>query len=117
VHTPDCRPRCTWPNWSRHVLLEAVNLGERASGLNGGQVMRASIDPDELLSQFGPQLGPKVIETSQWAGARLRSDQKVRYRLRCGARRLDPAGHSERELVPIRARVEQWRAGALTRNY
>jgi len=93
------------------VLLEAVNLGERASGLNGGQVIAGvKYDPDELLSQFGPQLGPKVIETVG-NGPELVFDLIRKYGIDCDAVRagwIQPAT-SERELVPIRARVEQWR--------
>jgi glycine/D-amino acid oxidase-like deaminating enzyme len=93
------------------VLLEAVNVGERASGLNGGQVIAGvKYDPDELLSQFGPRLGPKVIETVGH-GPDLVFDLIRKHGIDCDAVRaggLQPAT-SERDLLPIRARVEQWR--------
>jgi len=93
------------------VLLEAVNVGERASGLNGGQVIAGvKCDPDELQAQFGPRLGPAVIETVG-NGPDLVFDLIRRCGIDCDAVRagwIQPAT-SERELVPIRARVEQWR--------
>ncbi len=93
------------------VLLEAVNVGERASGLNGGQVIAGvKYDPDELLTQFGPQLGPRTIETVG-NGPGLVFDLIGKYGIDCDAVRagwMQPAT-SERELLPIRARVEQWR--------
>jgi glycine/D-amino acid oxidase-like deaminating enzyme len=93
------------------VLLEAVNVGERASGLNGGQVIAGvKYDPDDLHARFGPQLGPKVIETVGH-GPDLVFDLIGKYGIDCDAVRagwIQPAT-SERELVPIRARVEQWR--------
>lgn len=93
------------------ILLEAVNVGERASGLNGGQVIAGvKYDPDALHAQFGPQLGPKVIETVG-NGPDLVFDLIGKHGIDCDAVRagwIQPAT-SERELVPIRARVEQWR--------
>ena len=94
------------------VVLEALNVGRVRSGLNGGQVIAGvKHDPDELLARFGPQLGPKVIETVG-SGPDLVFDliakARHRLRLRCAAGWIQPAT-SERELVPIRARVEQWR--------
>jgi glycine/D-amino acid oxidase-like deaminating enzyme len=93
------------------VVLEAMNVGERASGLNGGQVIPGvKYDPDELHARFGPQLGPKVIETVG-SGPELVFDLIRKHGIDCDAVRagwIQPAT-SERELVPIRARVEQWR--------
>ena len=93
------------------VLLEALEVGERASGLNGGQVIAGvKSDPDELLAQFGPQLGPQIVETVG-NGPDLVFDLIKKHAIDCDAVRagwIQPAG-SERDLVPIRARVEQWR--------
>ena len=93
------------------VVLEAVNVGEGASGLNGGQVIAGvKHDPDQLLARFGPQLGPKVIETVG-SGPDLVFDLIGKHGIDCDSVRagwIQPAS-SERELVPIRARVEQWR--------
>jgi len=93
------------------VVLEAMNVGERASGLNGGQVIAGvKYDPDELHARFGPQLGPKVIETVG-SGPDLVFDLIRKHGIECDAVRagwIQPAS-SERELAPIRARVEQWR--------
>lgn len=93
------------------VVLEAVNVGEGASGLNGGQVIAGvKHDPDELLARFGPQLGPRVIETVG-NGPDLVFDLITQHGIECDAVRagwIQPAS-SERELLPIRARLEQWR--------
>jgi glycine/D-amino acid oxidase-like deaminating enzyme len=93
------------------VVLEAVNVGQGASGLNGGQVIAGvKHDPDQLLARFGPQLGPKVIETVG-SGPDLVFDLIGKHGIDCDSVRagwIQPAS-SERELVPIRARVEQWR--------
>jgi glycine/D-amino acid oxidase-like deaminating enzyme len=93
------------------VVLEALNVGERASGLNGGQVIPGvKYDPDALHAWFGPQLGPRVIETVG-NGPDLVFDLISKHGIDCDAVRtgwIQPAS-SERELVPIRARVEQWR--------
>ena len=40
------------------VVLEAADVGERASGLNGGQVIPGvKYDPDTLEEMFGTELG------------------------------------------------------------
>src|SRR5579872_2486242 len=44
------------------VVLEAAALGERASGLNGGQVIPGvKTDPDPLEEMFGPERGPRLV--------------------------------------------------------
>ena len=92
------------------VVLEAVDVGERASGLNGGQVIPGvKSDPDELQAMFGPRLGPKVVATVA-QGPDLVFELIGRYRIDCDALRtgwIQPAAH-ERDLIPIRTRVEQW---------
>ena len=96
------------------VLLEAVNLGERASGLNGGQVIAGvKYDPDELLSQFGPQLGPKVIETVG-NGPELVFDLIRKYGIDCDSVLGPPP--SANWCRSARA-SSSGAAGALTRNY
>jgi glycine/D-amino acid oxidase-like deaminating enzyme len=46
------------------VVLEAADVGERASGLNGGQVIPGvKYDPDTLEEMFGTDLGGRLVET------------------------------------------------------
>src|SRR5215467_2364752 len=44
------------------LVLEAKGLGERASGLNGGQVIPGlKTDPDELEQMFGATHGGRLV--------------------------------------------------------
>src|SRR5690348_3762905 len=44
------------------VVLEAAAPGERASGLNGGQVIPGlKTDPDELEERFGSERGSRLV--------------------------------------------------------
>src|SRR6201987_394408 len=46
------------------VVLEAAEIGERASGLNGGQVVPGvKQDPDALEEMLGAGLGGRVVVT------------------------------------------------------
>src|SRR5258708_8161117 len=47
------------------VVLEAVEVGERASGSNGGQVIPGvKHDPDTLEAMFGPHAGGQLLATA-----------------------------------------------------
>jgi len=97
------------------VVLEAAEVGERASGLNGGQVIPGvKHDPDTLEEMFGPQIGAQLVATVA-AGPDLVFDLIRKHGIACDAVRtgwLQPAT-SEGALEPIRARVAQWqRRGA-----
>src|SRR5262249_50347797 len=47
------------------VVLEATEIGERASGLNGGQVIPGvKPDPDALERLLGPAAGARLVETT-----------------------------------------------------
>ncbi len=93
------------------VVLESVDVGERASGLNGGQVIPGvKYDPDILEEMYGTTLGPKVVATVA-RGPDLVFDIIRRYGIACDAVRtgwIQPAT-SEAALGALRSRVEQWR--------
>jgi glycine/D-amino acid oxidase-like deaminating enzyme len=93
------------------VVLEAADVGERASGLNGGQVIPGvKYDPDQLEEMFGPQVGPKLVDTAA-RGPDLVFDLIRKYGISCDAIRagwIQPAT-SEAVLGALHARVEQWR--------
>src|SRR5579863_7973829 len=47
------------------VVLEAVDIGERASGINGGQVIPGvKHDPDTLEALLGPYAGGRLVTTA-----------------------------------------------------
>src|SRR5882762_8804686 len=93
------------------VVLEAVEVGDRASGLNGGQVIPGvKHDPDTLEEIFGPIAGPRLVDTVA-SGPDLVFDLIRKYGIACAATRtgwIQPAT-SGAALEAIAARVEQWR--------
>ncbi|MFL6604161.1 MAG: NAD(P)/FAD-dependent oxidoreductase [Steroidobacteraceae bacterium] len=93
------------------VVLEAVEVGDRASGLNGGQVIPGvKHDPDTLEQIFGPIVGPRLVETVA-SGPDLVFELIRKYEIACAATRtgwIQPAT-STAALEAIAARVEQWR--------
>jgi glycine/D-amino acid oxidase-like deaminating enzyme len=93
------------------VVLEAAEVGERASGLNGGQVIPGvKYDPDVLEEMFGAEAGPRLVDTVA-RGPDLVFDLIRRYDIACDATRtgwIQPAT-SESALGMLRGRVEQWR--------
>lgn len=93
------------------VVLEAARIGERASGLNGGQVIPGvKYDPDTLEAMYGAELGPRVVETVA-RGPDLVFELIRKYEIACDAQRtgwIQPAT-SESALRILQARVEQWR--------
>jgi len=92
------------------VVVDAVDIGERASGLNGGQVIPGlKYDPDTLEQMYGATLGPKLVATVA-AGPDLVFELIARHGIACDAARngwLQPAT-SEAALRPLIARVRQW---------
>jgi glycine/D-amino acid oxidase-like deaminating enzyme len=97
------------------VVLEARSLGERASGLNGGQVIPGlKSDPDELEEVFGPERGARLV-ASVAAGPDAVFELIARYGIVCDAVRtgwIQPAT-SQAALAQLEARVKQWqRRGA-----
>ena len=93
------------------VVLEAAQVGERASGLNGGQVIPGvKYDPDTLEEMYGVELGPRVVETVA-QGPDLVFELIRKYDIACDAQRtgwIQPAT-SESALRVLHTRVEQWR--------
>ena len=97
------------------VVLEAADIGERASGLNGGQVIPGvKHDPDTLERMLGPYAGGRLVATAA-AGPDLVFELIARHGIACDARRagwIQPAT-SEAALEQLGRRVEQWlRRGA-----
>jgi len=93
------------------VVLEALEVGDRASGLNGGQVIPGvKHDPDTLEEIFGPIAGPRLIDTVA-SGPDVVFELIRKYEIACAATRtgwIQPAT-SGTALEAIAARVEQWR--------
>jgi len=93
------------------VVLDAAEVGERASGLNGGQVIPGvKHDPDTLEELFGPVVGSRLIDTVA-AGADVVFDLIGKHEIACAATRtgwIQPAT-SPSALEAIAARVGQWR--------
>jgi glycine/D-amino acid oxidase-like deaminating enzyme len=93
------------------VVLEAVEIGDRASGLNGGQVIPGvKHDPDVLEELFGPDVGARLVQTVA-SGPDLVFELIRKHEISCAATRtgwIQPAT-SPAALDAITARVEQWR--------
>lgn len=93
------------------VLLEAADIGERASGLNGGQVIAGlKTDPDTLEERFGVALGPPLVATVAGA-ADLVFELIRKHEIACDAARtgwIQPAT-SLAALDAMGTRVRQWR--------
>ncbi len=93
------------------VVLEAVDVGDRASGLNGGQVIPGvKHDPDTLEEIFGSTAGARLVDTVA-SGPDLVFELIRKYDIACAATRtgwLQPAT-SVAAMDAIAARVRQWR--------
>lgn len=93
------------------VVLEAAELGEGGSGLNGGQVIPGlKHDPDLLANQFGERVGAQLTACSA-EGPDLVFDLIRRYSIACEAVRTGwlQLAASESHLPLLRRRAEQWR--------
>jgi glycine/D-amino acid oxidase-like deaminating enzyme len=92
------------------VVLEAGEIGERASGLNGGQVIPGvKHDPDILEEIFGPVIGPRLVATVA-SGADVVFDLIRKYEIACAATRtgwIQPAT-SVAAIDALATRVRQW---------
>src|ERR1700740_458883 len=93
------------------LVLEARGLGERASGLNGGQVIPGlKIDPDALEESLGAGRGARLVARSA-SGPDGVFELIGRHGIECDAIRtgwIQPAT-SEAALAQLAARVAQWR--------
>ena len=97
------------------VVLEAADIGERASGTNGGQVIPSvNQDPDALEAMLGPYAGGRLVAAAA-AGPDLVFDLIARHNIQCDATRtgwIQPAT-SQAALAQLARRAEQWwRRGA-----
>jgi len=97
------------------VVLEAAEIGARASSVNGGQVIPGvKHDPDALEAMLGPYAGGRLVATAA-SGPDLVFDLIARYGIHCEARRtgwIQPAT-TESSLALLARRAEQWwRRGA-----
>ncbi len=96
------------------VVLEARDIGDCASGLNGGQVIPGvKHDPDVLEALFGAQGGARFIDTVD-AGPEVVFALIERLGIACDATRtgwIQPAT-SEAALQLQAQRAEQWRRRA-----
>jgi glycine/D-amino acid oxidase-like deaminating enzyme len=97
------------------IVLEAADIGERASGLNGGQVIPGvKLDPDDLEALLGPIAGARLVATAA-AAPDLVFDLIARHGIQCDASRsgwIQPAT-SESALAQLARRTQQWqRRGA-----
>ena len=96
----------------RVVVLEAGEIGEGASGRNGGQVLPGlKQDPDMVERILGPGTGRRAVAFAGAAPDFLFALVE-RHRIACDARRggwLQPAA-SARHLPVLERRMAQWRA-------
>src|SRR5205823_11803188 len=92
------------------VVLEAADIGARASGTNGGQVIPGvKHDPDTLERIFGHDDGSRLVATAA-AGPDLVFELIAQHRIECDAVRtgwIQPA-ESDEALAELAGRVEQW---------
>jgi len=92
------------------MVLEAMDIGERASGLNGGQVIPGvKVDPDNIEMLLGPYAGGRLVTTAA-AGPDMVFDLIARHGIECDAIRtgwIQPAT-SDGALAQLARRAEQW---------
>jgi glycine/D-amino acid oxidase-like deaminating enzyme len=94
------------------VVLEARELGEGGSGLNGGQVIAGlKHDPDALEALYGEQVGAQLAACSGTAPD-LVFDLIRQHSIECDAVRTGwlQLAVSERHLEPLVRRAAQWRS-------
>lgn len=94
------------------VVLDALDVGDGASGRNGGQVIPGlKYDPDTLEEMGGKQWGPRWVATVA-DGPDLVFELIRRHGIECHAVRSGwlQLATSQSTLAPIEARVRQWQA-------
>jgi glycine/D-amino acid oxidase-like deaminating enzyme len=94
------------------VVLDAMELGDGASGRNGGQVIPGlKYDPDTLEALYPGEQGAKLVATVA-AGPDLVFDLIRKHAIGCEAVRSGwlQLATSESALGPIGTRVRQWQA-------
>jgi glycine/D-amino acid oxidase-like deaminating enzyme len=93
------------------LVLEAAELGEGGSGLNGGQVVPGlKHEPDLLAARYGERIGTQLTARSGEAPD-LVFDLIRRHSIECDAVRTGwlQLAVSESHLPPLQRRAEQWR--------
>lgn len=93
------------------MVLEAGEVGEGGSGLNGGQVIAGlKHDPDVLESLYGERIGAQLV-TCSGAAPDLVFDLIRRYSIECDAVRTGwlQLAVSERHREALERRAAQWR--------
>lgn len=93
-------------------VLEAGVIGERASGLNGGQVIPGlKYDPEWLLAHFGARRGKALVDFAATTADRvfdmIQTEKLAVPHLRNG---WIQAAHTEKALASARERDRQWQA-------
>jgi glycine/D-amino acid oxidase-like deaminating enzyme len=94
------------------VVLEAAQLGEGASGLNGGQVIAGlKHDPDTLEQMFGEVQGARLVETVA-SGPEVVFGLIEKYQIDCEANCSGwiQAATNQSALAVMDDRVRQWRS-------
>jgi len=94
------------------VVLDAMDVGDGASGRNGGQVIPGlKYDPDTLEDMYGGDQGAKLVATVA-AGPDLVFELIRKHDIGCEAVRSGwlQLATSESALAPIGMRARQWRA-------
>lgn len=94
------------------TVIDAAEVGQGASGLNGGQVIPGlKLDPDALEQRFGGSLGERLVKTVA-SGPDLVFELIARQGIVCDAVRagwIQPAA-SAQTLELIAARAQQWKS-------
>ncbi|MDB6145432.1 MAG: FAD-binding oxidoreductase [Pseudomonas sp.] len=94
------------------VVLDAMAVGEGASGRNGGQVIPGlKLNPDELVQRFGATRGEKLVSVVGGAADHVFELIK-RLGIECGATQDGwlQAAHNAAALHGLQDRVGQWQA-------
>jgi glycine/D-amino acid oxidase-like deaminating enzyme len=94
------------------VVLDAMDVGDGASGRNGGQVIPGlKFDPEALEAMFGGALGARLVATVG-AGPDRVFELIRRHAIDCDAVRSGwlQLATAESALAPLATRVRQWRA-------
>jgi sarcosine oxidase len=94
------------------VALDAMSIGDGASGRNGGQVIPGlKLNPDELEHRFGEKKG-RVLADLVGSAAGYVFDLIQRLSIDCDARQAGwiQAAHHEAALDGLRDRAGQWRS-------
>ena len=92
-------------------VLEADEVGWGASGRNGGQVNPGlKFDPDQILADFGPEMGRRMVAFSGAAPQRV-FDLIERHQIVCEARQGGTirAAKSRRNAEVVRTSHAKWR--------